>query len=176
MKTLFYLILWALGMNIYSQSFTEKYEDLDNVTSVVVTEEMFKMLGSIEPEGQKAKEEIEVLKDLTGLSIISTNEEAYKNEILKDVNKYVQTKGMKELLRINDNEAKVKFYVIYGDKPYIAKELVMVLIKKVSPYDVIVMDLTGKINLKKLSKLNSKVRMVDKKYFEEVEQKINENE
>ena len=173
MKTILYTILFLLSIDFYAQSFIEKYEDNDNVSSVLVTEEMFKMLGSIEPEGQKAKEELDVLKDLTGLRIISTDENQYKTQILNDVKKYISSHNLKELLRINDKDAKVIFYVIKGDKPYIAKELVMLMIKKEQPEEVVVMDLTGKINLKKISKLNSKVNMIDKKYFEEVEQKMN---
>jgi hypothetical protein len=176
MKKLIYIFIFTLGLNSYAQSFVEKYEDVDDVTSVFVTEEMFNMLGSIEPEGQNAKEEIEVLKDLTGLSIISTDSSVFKDKIMDDVKNYVTHKNMKELMRINDEDANVKFYVIKGDKPYIAKELVMIVIKKQTPEEIVVMDLTGKINLKKLSKLNSKVQMVDKKYFEEVEQKMNDNE
>ncbi len=175
MKTLLYTLLFLLGFNIQAQSFTQKYEDIDDITSVVVTDEMFKMLGSIEPEGQKAKEEIEVLKNLSGLNIISTDDNRYKKQILKDVDLYVNKKHMKELLRINDKDAKVKFYVIKGNKPYIAKELVMIMITKETPSEIVVMDLTGNINLKKLSKLNAKVNMIDKKYFEEVEQKMKNN-
>ncbi len=175
MKTLLYAFVLLLGFNFYGQSFTEKYEDIDEVTSVIVTDEMFKMLGSIQPEGEQAKEEIEALKDLTGLTIISTDNHQYKEQMLADAQQYIAQKNMKELLRINDDQANVKFYVIKGDKDYIARELVMIVIKKASPEEVIIMDLTGKIDLRKISKLNTKVNMVDKKYFEEVEQKMNKN-
>jgi len=173
MKTILYTLLFLLSINFHAQSFIEKYEDIDDVSSVLVTEEMFKMLGSIEPEGQKAKEELEVLKDLTGLRILSTDKSEYKTQILNDVNKYISTHNLKELIRIKDKDAKVIFYVIKGGKPFIANELVMIMIKKEQPEEVVVMQLTGKINLKKISKLNSKVNMIDKKYFEEVEQKMN---
>ncbi len=176
MKTKLTIYIFLISFAIFGQSFTEKYEDIDDVTSVIVTEEMFKMLGSITPEGENAKEEIEALKDLTGLIIISTDNPQYKDQMLKDAQNYIQKKNMKELLRINDKEANVKFYVIKGDKDYIAKELVMIVVKKTNPAETVIMDLTGTIDLRKLSKLNSKVNMVDKKYFEEVEQKMNHNE
>jgi len=175
MKKLLYTLLFLLSVNFYAQSFIDKYENIDDITSIIVTDEMFKMLGSIEPEGSKAKEEIEVLKNLTGLSIVSTEKDQYKKQILQDINTYIKRKQMKELLRINDKDAKVKFYVIKGEKPYLAKELVMIMITKELPSEIVVMDLNGEINLKKLSKLNAKVKMVDKKYFEEVENKMKNN-
>ncbi len=176
MKTLLYAFVLLLGFDFYGQSFTEKYEDIDEVTSVIVSEEMFKLLGSITPEGKEAKEEMQALKDLTGLTIISTDNPQYKEQMLVDAKQYITQKNMKELLRINDNQANVKFYTIRGDNEYIAKELMMLVVKKGEPQEVVVMDLKGKIDLRKLSKLNSKVKMVDKKYFEEVEQKMNKNE
>ncbi len=175
MKKLVLYISIFLTANIYAQSIFDKYEDMDDVTSVIVTDEMFKMISSIEPEGQEAKEEISVLKDLNGLKVFSTDNYNIAKSISSDVTAYVKKKSMKELMRINDNDAKVKFFVVKGDKEYIAKELVMILSGKNGNNSMVVMELKGNIDLRKLSKLNKKVKIVNKKYLEEVEKKMNEN-
>ncbi len=173
-KIVLYFSILSFSLT-YGQNLFDKYEDMDGVTSIIATEDMFEMLSSIEPEGNEAKEEMSLLKDLTGLKVFSTEKAELKQQFVKDFNAYVQQNQMKELLRINDDKANVKFYVIKGNKPYLAKELVMILTGKNDNKDIVIMDITGNIDLRKLSKLNKKVKVVDKKYFEEVEKSINNN-
>jgi len=175
MKKLTLYIILMLSATSFAQSFFDKYEDMDDVTSVVVTDEMFKMIGSIEPEGQQAKEEVGVLKQLTGLKVFSTENAQIASRMLNEAKSFVNQKSMKELMRINDNDANVKFYVVKGNQPYIAKELVMLLTGKHADKQTVVMSLTGDIDLRKLSKLNSKIKVVDKKYLEDVEKKMEGN-
>jgi len=171
-KIVLYISILSFGFT-YAQNLFDKYEDMSGVTSIIATQDMFEMLSSIEPEGNEAKEEMSLLKDLTGLKVFSTEKAELKPQFVKDFNTYVQQNQMKELLRINDDKANVKFYVIKGDKPYLAKELVMILTGKNDNKEIVIMDITGNIDLRKLSKLNKKVKVVDKKYFEEVEKNIN---
>ncbi len=173
-KIVLYISILSFGLT-YGQNLFDKYEDMDGVTSIIATEDMFEMLSSIEPEGNEAKEEMSLLKDLTGLKVFSTEKADLKQQFVKDFNAYVQQNQMKELLRINDDKANVKFYVIKGDKPYLTKELVMILTGKNNNNEIVILDITGNIDLRKLSKLNKKVKVVDKKYFEEVEKSINNN-
>ncbi len=170
-KILLFLTFLTFGFS-YAQNIFDKYEDMDGVTSIIATKDMFEMLGSIEPEGKKGKEELELLKNLTGLKVFSTDKPDLYKQFSNDFNAYIQKKNMKELLRINDEDANVKFYVIKGSKPYLAKELVMILTGKNKKQGMVIMDITGNIDLRKLSKLNSKVQVVNKKYFEEVEKSI----
>ncbi len=172
MKNILFILSLLIFSPNFAQSFFDKYEDLDQVNSVIVTDEMFKLLKEIEPESPEAKEEINVLSGLTGLKVFSTEDIQVGKKILKDAQTYVQNKSMAELMRINDQDANVKFYIVKGDKPHIAKELVMILkSKNVENPNIVVMVVTGRVDLKKLSKLNKKVKIIDGKYLEKVEQK-----
>ena len=165
-----FILLLSTGFG-FAQSMFDKYEDYDNVTSVIVTDEMFKLLKEIEPESAEAKEEISVLSNLTGLKVFATEDPAIGNEIVKDAQKYVQEHKMAELMRINDPEAKVKFYIVKGDQPHIAKELIMIVNStEKGQKNTVVMLVTGQIDLKKLSKLNKKVKIIDSKYLKKVEE------
>jgi len=158
-------------MNISAQSIFDKYEDFDDVSSIVATDEMFKLLKEIQPESAEAKDEISVLSELTGLKVFSTENEKIGLEMKKDADSYIQQKNMSELLRINDNGAKIKFYIIKSTEAHKAKELIMFLTKKENDKTkTVVMLVTGDIDLKKLSKLNKKVKMIDVKYLKEVEE------
>ena len=172
MKTLLLTVSLLLSFTLtQAQSMFDKYEDYDNVTSVIVTDEMFKLLKEIEPESQEAKEEIGVLSNLTGLKVFVTEDDKISNEISADAQKYIQNNKLTELMRINDNESKVKFYFIKGDQPHIAKELIMIA-KNIEEgkKNTVVMLVTGQIDLKKLSKLNSKVKIINSKYLKKVEE------
>ncbi len=158
----------------FSQSLFDKYEDFDQVSSVVVTDEMFKLLKEIEPESTDAKEEISVLSNLTGLKVFSTEDTQIQTQMINDANQYAKDKKMVELMRINDQDNNVKFYIVKGDQPHIAKELIMIL-KSKNPQkpQAVVMLVTGNIDLKKLSKLNKKVKIINGKYLKEVEENQN---
>jgi DNA-binding protein H-NS len=166
-------LLFVIGTNL-AQSLFDKYEDYDDITSVIVTEEMFNLLKEIEPESQEGKEKMEALSSLTELKVFVTENAKIAKEITADTDKYVKNKKMTELMRINDKDAKVKFYIIKGSQPHIAKELVMsVRETKNDTVRTIIMVATGDINLKKLSKLNSKIKIINGKYLEKVEKEQN---
>jgi hypothetical protein len=169
-KLLFILSIILFQTGLKAQNLFDKYEDYDDVSSVIVTDEMFKLFKDIEPESDEAKEEMQVLSSLTGLKVFSTEDVAISAEIAKDANDYISSKSMTELVRINDNGTKVKFYIVKGDEAHFAKELIMVLVeKKDGKQNTVVMVVSGNIDLRKLSKLNSKVKVIDGKYLKEVE-------
>jgi len=172
MKNLLFIFSLLLTLNLaHAQSMFDKYEDFDDVTSVIVTDEMFKLLKEIEPESAEAKEEISVLGNLTGLKVFTTENAKVAGQMTSDANKYVKEKKMSELMRINDKDAKVKFYIIKGSQPHIAKELVMIVNDmEGGKNNTVIMLVTGNIDLKKLSKLNKKVKVIDTKYLEKVEE------
>ena len=115
MKKLIFLFSLFIGLTSFAQSLFDKYEDVDQVSSVVVTDEMFKLLKEIEPESAEAKEDISVLSDLTGLKVFSTEDTTTANQIINDANRYIKDKKMVELMRINDKDNNVKFYIVKGD-------------------------------------------------------------
>ncbi len=163
------LLMFNIGL---AQSIFDKYEDQDKVSSVIVTDEMFKLLKEIEPESPEAKEEISALSGLTALKVFSTEDQGVSQKMLADAQNYVKNKQMTELMRVNDQDAKVKFYIVKGSKPHIAKELVMILqSKNTANPSTVIMLLTGDIYLNKLSKLNKKIKIVNGKYLKEVEKK-----
>jgi len=175
MKRFIFINLLLISLSfVHAQSMFDKYEDYDDVTSVIVTDEMFKLLKEMGPESTEAQEEISVLSNLTGLKVFTTENEKIAAEMTADANRYVKNKKMTELMRINDKDAKVKFYIIKGEQPHIAKELVMIVnsIEK-GKKNAVIMVVTGDIDLKKLSKLNNKVKIIDNKYLEKVEESQN---
>jgi len=169
-KTIFILSIILFQNSINAQDLFDKYEDFDDVSSVIVTDEMFKLFKDIKPESDEAREEMEVLSSLTGLKVFSTEDAKISAQIMTDVDKYISNNNMTELMRINDDGTKVKFFIVKSTEPHKAKKLIMVLTNtKGAKQETVVMIVSGDIDLSKLSKLNSKVNIVDSKYFKEVE-------
>jgi len=173
MKTIKLLLILTVVLaqnNLIAQDLFDKYEDFDDVSSVIVTGEMFKLFKDIVPESDEAREEMEVLSSLTGLKVFSTEDAKISAQIMADADKYISNNNMAELMRINDDGTKVKFYIVKSKEAHKAKKLIMVLVSnKNEKVETVVMVVTGDIDLKKLSKLNSKVTIIDGKYFKEVE-------
>jgi len=168
-KIVLFTLMLSLNL-LTAQSLFDKYEDYDTVTSVIVTEEMFKLLKEIDLESEEAKEEIDILSSLTSLKVFSVEDASTSQKIINDAKKYIQKQKMVELMRINDKDNKVRFYFIKGNKPHIARELIMIVEPmKNNNDDTVVMLVTGDIDLKKLSKLNNKVKVIDSKYLKKVE-------
>ena len=168
-----YSLILSTAISMAQNSF-DKYEDYDNVSSVIVTDEMFKLLKEIEPESADAKEEIGMLSELTDLKVFSTEDASVGSEMIADANSFIKTHQMKELMRINDKDAKVKFYIIKGAEAHIAKQLIMTLTKTENQKKkTVVMLVSGNVDLRKLSKLNKKVKIINGKYLEKIEEEQN---
>ena len=70
MKNLGIIFLLAIAPMAFAQSLFEKYEDMDNVTSVVVNQKMFGMLAEMkiktnDPEADAFLEQVKTLQNLT---------------------------------------------------------------------------------------------------------------
>ena len=70
MKNLKIILLLAIAPMAFSQSLFEKYDDMDNVSSVVVNQKMFGMLAEMkiktnDPEADAFLEQVKTLNNLT---------------------------------------------------------------------------------------------------------------
>jgi Flp pilus assembly CpaE family ATPase len=92
-----------------AQSLFEKYEDQEDVTSVVVNQKMFKMLSNIDiqttdPDSDDFINQVKMLKNLT---VYTTDNMDVSNSMRKDVEKYIKNSKLEELMRITDGDQTV---------------------------------------------------------------------
>ena len=155
----------------FSQSIFDQFEDLDNVSSVVVNKNMFNLLGkmNIDSDDPEAKEFMEIAQSLSGLKVFATEDKAIAADMKATVDKYLKTASLEELMRVKDKDANIKFYVKSGkDEDHVSELLMFVSgIKNVDvevndrQIETVLLSLTGDIDLTKIGSLTSKMDLPD---------------
>ena len=166
-KILIILVIAVLPLSGFSQSIFDKYEDLDNVTTVVVSKKAFELLGKmgVELEDKESQDFIDITTSLTGLKVFTTENKAIGAEMKTSVDKYLGSNRMEELMRVKDKDANIKFYIKEGKDDDHVRELLMFMtgIKDVEAngrkVETVLLSLTGDIDLNKISSLTSKMNL-----------------
>lgn len=160
MKKLIVLIaLIVTPMVTNAQSFFDKLEDMDGVSSVIVSKDAFEILKNFKPQGNgsEAMEVFEMINDLKELKIFSTDKSAIADKMDAMVRSAVKSSKLTELMRIKEDDSRVKIYVKTGGKKDYVSEVLMFVkgIDKKTKGNVesVIISLTGLIDINKLSKI-----------------------
>ncbi len=156
-----------------AQSIFDKYEDMKEVTSIVVTQKAFRMLATIDldVDDPEAKEFMEMVKKITGLKVFTTGDEKISTDMKATVDKYLKSSTLEELMRIKDGDQTVKFYVKEGKDENHVKELLMFVsgLKEITEgqdieingkkreIETVLLTLTGDIDLRQVSKITNQM-------------------
>ncbi|TDS15362.1 uncharacterized protein DUF4252 [Maribacter caenipelagi] len=157
-------ILPVLG---FSQSVFDKYENMDNVGSVIVNKGMIDLvskLGGMSDDAE-AKEFMEIASGLRNVKVFMTEDASVTADMTSTVKKYLKSSKLEELMRVKDQDVNVKFYVKDGKKKDHVSELLM-FVSGLENVDVghngrkletVLVSLTGDIDLNKIGTLTNKM-------------------
>jgi hypothetical protein len=164
MKKLAIVIAFMISpMLVSAQGVFDSYEDEKDVTSVVVTKNMFKLLSKIEIDSNdpEVKEYMDMVNSLENIKVFMTENKSVGARMKADVQKYVgASKGLEELMRIKDDGKNVKFYSKEGSDENHVSELLMFLDGEMDGKEgTVVMSITGNIDLKQISKLTKELNV-----------------
>ncbi len=176
MKKLAILIAFIVAPVLVSaQNAFDSFENEDDVTSVVVTKNMFKLLSSmdLQSDDPEAQEYLALVNNLDNIKIYTTNNIEVAKRMDAAVLKYVKnSKGLSELMRIKDEGKNIKFYSKEGSDENHVKELLMHLSGNIEGEErTVIMSITGNIDLKKISKLTSDLNMPGSEELKNIENK-----
>ncbi|MBT8265879.1 MAG: DUF4252 domain-containing protein [Bacteroidia bacterium] len=168
-------------------SLFDKYEDNAEVSSVVFTQKVFRMLAElkIELDDPDAKEVLDMASNITGLKVLTTGDPTVSAQMKADVERYLKTSKLEELMRVKDGDQTVKFYVREGKDDNHVKELLMFVtgLKEVMKdqditingekreLETVLLSLTGDIDLRQVSKLANKMDVPGGKHLEKAKDK-----
>ena len=171
----------------FGQGLFDKYEENDEVTSVVFTKKVFRMLAELklDIEDPEAKEALDMASKITGLKVLTTGDQGVSSQMKADMDRYLRTAELEELMRIKDGDQTVKFYVKEGKDDNHVKELLMFAsgLKEAMKgqdieingekreFETVVLSLTGDIDLRQVSKLANKMDVPGGKQLEKVNDK-----
>ncbi|HFS67385.1 MAG TPA: DUF4252 domain-containing protein [Flavobacteriia bacterium] len=176
-----YLAITLLTFSIMSfaqNSMFEKYEDLDDVSTVVVTKHAFKLMGKVASDSPEAQSYKDMVNNLDYLAVYTTEDDAISKKMLLDVQKYLESTKLSELMRVKDKDANVKIYVKEGEDEDHVSELFMYITNlkdKVNingrKPEVVIVSLTGNIDLNKIGELTDKMNIPGGEHLKEAGKK-----
>lgn len=174
-KTLIALALILAPMVGFAQVYFDKFEDENDVTSVIVTKNMFKLLAEIDVESNdpEVKDYMNMVNNLENIKIFITENPNIKSQMMKSVDSYISSnKNLSELMRVKDDGKFIKFYSKEGSSSNIVSELLMFLDGNVDGKDqAIIMSITGKIDLKQISKLTKDLNVPGSEELKNIDKK-----
>jgi hypothetical protein len=142
----------------------EKYSGKEGFTSVYITSYMFSMFADMETDDPEFDE---LVKNLTGIKILSTDETyaGNANFYTEIINKLPLSK-YKELMVIKEKGQDVKFLINEKDGKII--ELLLIAGGK---NENALISIQGNIDLKNISKLSKSMQIEGLEHLEEIEEK-----
>ncbi|SDQ67777.1 DUF4252 domain-containing protein [Flagellimonas zhangzhouensis] len=151
----------------FSQSLFDKFEDLDEVTAVVVNKSMFNLLSKIDVDvdDPEARDFMDIASSLKSLKVFTTDNEKIGSQMKASVSSYLQSSQMEELMRVKDKDANVKFYIKQGRDDDHVSELLMFItgMNNVEAdgrkFETVLLSLTGDIDLNKINSLTKKMNL-----------------
>ncbi len=174
MKKLAILItLLVAPLLVGAQNAFDAFEDENDVTSVVVTKNMFKLLSKMDLNSNdpEAQEYLDLVNNLDNIKIYTTENLEVAARMDAAVAKYLEgSKGLSELMRVKDEGKNIKFYSKEGSDENHVRELLMHLAGDLDGEErTVIMSITGNIDLKKISKLTSDLNMPGSEELKNVE-------
>ncbi len=176
MRKIAILIALAIApMVSWAQNAFDSFENEKDVTSVVVTKNMFKLLSkmdlnSSDPEAQAY---LKMVNDLDNIKIFTTDNPIVAKKMDDAVAKYVSnSKNLGELMRVKDDGKNIKFYSKEGKSENYVSELLMHLDGMVDGKPTtIIMSITGNIDLKQISKLTEDLKVPGSEQLKNIDKK-----
>ena len=164
MKKIAIIIALVLAPMLASaQNAFDAFENENDVTSVIVTKNMFKLLSNMDLDSAdpEAKEYLDMVNNLDNIKIFTTDNSEVAKRMTASVNKYVASaKGLGELMRVKDEGKNIKFYSKEGKNENFVSELLMYMEGDVDGKSMsVIMSITGNIDLKQISKLTKELNV-----------------
>jgi len=162
-KIILLIAVVIMSYSTYAQtSIFDKFEDMDDVSSVIVNQEAFKMLARFKGGGEEGQEYLEMVQNLNSFKVFTTEKPEIATEMTAIMNKYLKSSKLTELMRVKDDDTNVKIYIRQGKDGDHVSELLM-FVNGVGKYmkdsdspikaETVILSLTGDIDLNKISKL-----------------------
>ena len=174
-KIIIVLAVMLISVTGFSQSVFDKFEDNEQVASIILNQKMFKMLATMgmDLDDPEAKGYVDMANNVTGFKVFTTVDAKVSADMNATVAKYLKSSSLEELMRIKDGDQTVKFFVKEGKDENHVKELLMVITGlsemtkdqnieingKKRDFETVVMTLTGDIDLRQISKLTNQMNI-----------------
>jgi len=161
-NTIIILMIIFVNNLFFGQNVFDKFEEVDEITSVVVSKKMFEMMANVKISDQEGQKFLALAKNLNNLKVFTTSHSKYRSEMKSTFEKYLETKKLEKLMSVSEQNTKVRIYINQGEKTTQIKELLMFIDgndSNSSYYDTSIILLTGNFDLNDISALVDKMNI-----------------
>ena len=151
------LILTVKAQDIVSD-FMKNYEDTDVFTQVSINSKMFQLIADMAYEDTES-----IIQNLTGMKILTTDQEAER--YFKDAKRLIEKRFPQYEVLMNVKEQQEQVWMYIRENKGTIVELVILV---GNDGDFVLMNFTGKIDLKKIAQLTKSVKMDGIEYLDKV--------
>jgi hypothetical protein len=177
-KIILALMIAILPMFTFAQSIFDKFEDMDDVSTVVVNKRAFDLMSRVGADSPEAKEYVNMVKSLKSLRVFATENATIAADMKAKVNTYLKSSKLSELMRVKDKEGNVKIYIREGKDADHVSELFM-FVEGISKHmgdgdrkpEAVIVSITGDIDLNKISELTSQMNIQGGEHLKKVNKK-----
>lgn len=162
MKKFIITLVVVLATNtFFGQSIFDKFDDQDNVTSIIVNNKMFDLMSKIKVDvtDKEAQQYMNLLKKLDNLKVFMTTSTKQAADMKATAESFLKTSKLEELMRVSDNGQNVKIFVKSGATDSQIKELFMFIEGGGKNNQTVIMSLLGDFDLNELSSLTNKMHL-----------------
>ncbi|GAA4772552.1 DUF4252 domain-containing protein [Flavobacterium hankyongi] len=145
-----------------AQTLFDKYDGQEGVTSIVVNKKMFDLMSKVKMEAsdKDAQKYLALIKKLDNLKVFMTSSNKTTADMRGNVDKYLKSTNLEELMRVNDGGKNVKIYVKSGNSDSQVKELLMFIEgTNAKGNETVLMSLTGNFDINELSTLTNRMNL-----------------
>lgn len=164
-KIILVAVMVMSGWIANAQSQFDKFEDIEGVTSVVVTQKAFSLMSKI---GQDSDDEyMDLIKNINSLKVYATESMEVAKQMESAAMNYLKSANLEELMRVKDDGSNVTIYVKEGKSEDFVKELFMFVKDSDSTSkESVIISLTGDIDLNQIAKLTEKMDLPGGEHLE----------
>ncbi|MDN3643976.1 DUF4252 domain-containing protein [Lutimonas halocynthiae] len=164
-KIILVAVLVMSGWIANAQAQFDKFEDIDGVTSVVVTQKAFSLMSKIGSESDE--EYMDLIKNIESLRVFATESAEVAIQMEKAATSYLKSANLEKLMTVKEDGSNITIYVKEGKSEDFVKELFMFVkdSDKTSKESVII-SLTGDIDLNQIAKLTDKMDLPGGEHLE----------
>lgn len=167
--TIIFLVLFISG-NTFAQNdaidkYFDKYLDDENFTSVFISPKMFSLISKLDLDAVESEPEaklvMDVVKDLKGLRVLST--EVNAQSLFKEFMGLIDENEYEMLMTVRDGGENIRFWV--KDNGNIINELVLIA---GAEKEVTILSFTGNIDLAKISALANQLDVKGAEHLDKI--------
>lgn len=152
----------------FSQAEFDKFEDKDDVSSVIVTKKMFELMSKVKVDAKdkEMQQYLALLKKLDNLKVFTTTNAKVATEMKTSVTSYLKSNPLDELMRVNNDGKNVKIYIKSVGESSTVKELLMFMEGSSKEVPSVILSLTGSFNLDEITSLTERMNLPGKDELE----------